>query len=368
MRPASDDTSQFLTTLIPYVESDGARNLNRISRDLSIPYQTLRARMMRLKDEGMAIVAVPDIEKLGLERIRVSFKLSPSMKDVTPFFGALHQSSGLRSYARSMINRIFDCEFSIPRGTIGELEKLLQKLEGMKSIQKAELRKLLWKDVLMVKTQFYDYSKNEWDVDFSTLSGDPSILIPSISTTERFDFTDLLMIKELELDTWIKTVDLAKKCSVADRDAAYHLNKHIFGRKLINSFRFRWVGTKESWLKHSIIPATYVFKEISDESARHAMSVLTSVPFTWSHMRAEDGTYMAEVMFPVSQFSETVQHISNQLGYLDLTPEVYMKDWSCLSTFTIPYMLYDKDNCAWDFEAERAMEYVLQMIKTYPSY
>ena len=322
--------------------------------------------MMHLKDEGISVLAIPDIEKLGLERIRASFKLSSSLKDVKPFFGGLHQSAGLRTYARSMLNHIVDCEFNTPRGTLGELRKILGKLEEMELIRNVELRRLLWKDVLMVKTQFYDYSKSQWDVDFSTLSGDPSsVRIPTTSNPERFDYTDLLMIKELEADPWIKNVDLAEKINIADGDAAYHLNKHVFGKKLINSFRFKWNGTKEAWLKHSIITQTYIFKEISDESARHAMSVLTSTPFTWSHMRAEDGTYMAELGFPISQFPECTQFISNQLRALDLSPEVYTKDWSCLSTFTIPYMMYNEDRSEWNLDAEHAIEYVLQMIKTY---
>ena len=176
--------------------------------------------MMHLEDEGISVLAIPDIEKLGLERIRTSFKLSSSVKDVRPFFAGLHQSSGLRSYSRSMVNHILDCEFSIPRGTLGELQTILRKLEEMELIQSVELRKLLWKDVLMAKTQFYDYSKGQWDVDFSKLSGDPSsVRIPTISDPERFDYTDLLMIKDLEADPWIKIVDLAKKSSLAHGDA-----------------------------------------------------------------------------------------------------------------------------------------------------
>ncbi|MHB8566050.1 MAG: hypothetical protein ACYC7D_15255 [Nitrososphaerales archaeon] len=368
MRALQDDPSEFLSRLLPYVDSDGARNLYAISRELSIPYQTLRHRMMRLKEQGITITPITDTEKLGLERVRVSFKLQPSAKDVRALFGGLHQSAGLRSYSRSMNNHLFDCEFTIPRGSVEELRRLLRKLEEMKLIQNVESMKLVWKDILMLKTRFYDYSRNEWDVDFSTLTGDPaSINVPETSDNAPapFDYTDLLMIKELQMDAWIKTVEIAKKIGMHSPDAAYHLNRHVFGRKLIKSFRLRWNGTKEAWLKHSIIVATYIFKEISDESTRHAMSVITSTPFTWSHMAGEDGTYMAEVAFPVSKFSENVQYISNQLRILDLTPEILLKDWSCSSTYTIPYMLYDKERSAWNFDADNAIEYALHMIKTY---
>jgi len=97
------------------------------------------------------------------------------------------------------------------------------------------------------------------------------------------------------------------------------------------------------------------------------MSVLTSTPFTWSHMKAEDGTYMAELGFPISQFVECTQFISNQLRGLDLSPEVYTKDWACSSTFTIPYMMYNEDRSEWNLDAEHAKDYILQMVKTYSS-
>jgi len=323
--------------------------------------------MMRLKEQGITVFPIADVEKLGLERVRASFTLPSALnEEIKPLFGGLHQSAGLTYYARSMVDHSFDCEFVIPQNTTDELSELLLKLEEMNLIKRPESRRLAWKDVLMLKTKFYDYAKNEWDVDFSTLTGDPSsIRIPEMSAPEDFDYSDLLIIKELQMDAWIKAVNLASKIGVPPADVNYHLNRHVFGRRLIRSFRLRWTGSKEAWLKHSVVLGTYLFKEISDEKARHAMSVMTSAPFTWSHMRGEDGTYLAEVVFPVSNFSETLQFISNQLRVLDLTPNILFKDWACTSTYTIPYTLYDKERLQWRFDSGRALEYTLQMIKTY---
>ncbi len=366
MRTISENAADFLSKLVPFVESDGARNWNEISREMPIPYMTLSKRMVKLKEDGFNLLGIPDFDKLGLERFRVFFKLMIQAKEVKPFFGGLHQSAGLKIYSRSMDTHMFDCEFAIPAGTLPQLRKLLDKLVDLKIIQNVEVRRLLWKDLLMLKTQFYDYSKKEWDVDFSALTGDPSIEIPTKSEPQKFDYADLLMIKELEPDPWIKTVELAKKMGLQKGDAIYHLNKHVFGKKLIKSFKLYWWGNKEVWMKHSIILRTYIFKEISSEDARHAMSILTSAPFTWSHMMTEDGMYMAEMMFPLIQFSEASQYISDRLRESNLSPwQVLHKDWSCLSTFTIPYMLYNNERSRWEFNADYALDYTLQMIKTY---
>jgi hypothetical protein len=367
MRTISQNAADFLTKLTPFVESDGARNWNQISREMPIPYQTLRDRMAGLKEDGMTILAIPDIEKIGLERIRGSFRLSKDhLNDVKSFFGGLHQSAGLRTYARLLLNQFFECEFLIPKVSVAELTNLLNKLEETGYIEDAKIKRLLWKDFLNLKTEFYDYSKKEWDVDFSSLSSDPSSFqIPSKSEPERFDYSDLLMIKELEMNSWIKSVEIAKRLGITFGDTIYHLNNHVFGRKLIKSFRLRWDGTREAWLKHSIVLAIISFRKISDEDLRHAISVLTSNPFTWSHMRTDDGTYLAELAFPIPQFPDMLQQISSKLLHLGLAPEFFVKDWSCLSTFTIPYLLYNQERSAWEFNAKNALEYTLQMVKTY---
>ena len=364
----------FIARILPYVEDDGARNLLKIARELSIPYESLRFRMLRLKEMGLSIVPIPDFEKLGLERVRAFMKLPHDTKEVKALFGGLHQSAGLKIYSRSIHNHTFDCEFAIPKGTFGELERLILELEEMKIVQEPDLKKMLWKEVFVLKTDFFDYPAGEWDVDFSRLLGNPSTAqIPEGRGTEmltrnkksRIDSNDLFMIKEIEADPWIKNVELARKLKISFEDSLYHLNKHVFGKKLIKNFRLRWIGTKEAWLKHSVIALTYVFRNTSNETARHAMSILTAMPFTWSCTMTEDGTLFAELLFPVAMYMEGIQHISSELRALDLTPEVLVRDWSCSSTFTIPYLLYNRNHSRWEFNVEHALEYTMQMVKTY---
>jgi DNA-binding Lrp family transcriptional regulator len=369
LRCPNDNASDFLLRILPFVESDGARNLNQISKELGIPYQTLRFRMIRLKDKGISVLAIPDIEKLGLEKVRVFFRLGFSIGDPKGFFRGLHETSGLRSYSRTLDSQIFDCEFAIPEGTFEELLKLLQNLETMKVLVRPQLRKLVWKQVSMLKTEFYDYSRGEWDVDFASLSGNPcSVESPTKSKRDNIDYSDLLMIKEIEQDPWVKIVELANKSRLTAGDAAYHFNRHVFGKRLIQSFKLTWAGTKQAWLKHSIISKTYVFKGVFEEGARHVMSIFSSIPFVWSHMMMEGGTYMVETILPISQYTETTQYVSSQLRSLGISPShTFEKDWSCLSSFTIPYMLFNRNKGSWEFKADQALENIPQLVRAYPN-
>jgi hypothetical protein len=370
MKPPRDDLSRFLERVLPFIESDGARNLNQISRDLLIPYQTLRTRMMSIKDDGFRIAPFPDFAKLGLERVKVFFDLAGlANENLRAFFSGLDQTAGIRSYARSMYCQTFNCEFIIPRGTLAELEKLLSILRQMKLLEKVNVSKILWRDVLMLKAKYFDYAKKDWDTDFSRLLGDPSTQIPSMALTEEmhFDYIDLLMIKELEINPWIKTIDLGKKVSLSASDAAYHLNEHVFGRKLIRTFRLNWEGSRETrWLKHKVIHHSYIFNHVSSEDARHLISIFTSLPFTFSHMMTEDGSYVADVTFPLLSYLEATQYLSRELRAIGIVPsQIFEKDWSCLSTFTIPYKLYDRQISKWNFNAEKAAKYAIQMIETH---
>ncbi len=367
MRPPRDNPSEFLSRIAPYVESDGARNFLKISQDLSIPYQTLRSRMQLLKEQGITIASIIDSKKIGLDRVRVQFNLSKDVTNYKSFFGGLHQSAGLTYYARTLVSQVFDCEFMIPRGNESKLLGLLDSLQGLKLVQDYSLHKLLWKEVLMMKTELYDYEHATWDVDFSNMKANPERDQGNVGPSaenESYDHNDLLIIKWLQFDPWIKAVDLAGKMGLTDSDISYHLSKHIFGKKQISSFKLNWIGSREAVSKHTIMAITLLFKEIPRDSVKQAISVLTTLPFTWNHMLGEDGVYLSELLIPIGYLAESMKYISDNFRALDLKPEIQHTDWSCNSTFTIPYMMHVKGT-EWNFEPENSLQHILQMIETY---
>ena len=84
-----------------------------------------------------------------------------------------------------------------------------------------------------------------------------------------------------------------------------------------------------------------MFKELSEASCRHAMAIITSNPFAWNHMRAEDGTYISELLIPTSHLPETFQHLSDNFRSMELRPQILHVDWACSGTATIPYLMHD---------------------------
>jgi DNA-binding Lrp family transcriptional regulator len=373
MKTPSDDVRLFLTRIEPYVHSEGARNVLKISRNLSIPYGTLQFRMSRLKEQGISIVPVVDSSRLGLERYRVFFnaEIGRGNTNFVTFFDKLHELAGLHYFARSLLSQSFDSEFMIPHGREEQLKKFLGSLEEMGLIKGVEIRRILWKEILMMRTDCYDYQRGVWDVDFSTLSADPrshsyaGVAKMGQQRATHLDYVDLLIVKTLQLDPWVKAIDLARTLKLSGSDVSYHMNKHVFGEGQVSGFRFKWVGTKDAWAKHSIVLLTFVFRSLGKELIRNAMSVFTSSPFTWNHMELEDGTYLAELLVPVAQFPETIRHISIKLLLANLKPDqVIYPDWSFSRNYTIPYFLFDKER-GWLFDCETALERIIQTIASF---
>jgi hypothetical protein len=320
--------------------------------------------MSRLKNLGISVIPIVEVKSIGLERIRASFFLGPrKINDTRHFFGSLNETAGLRYYSRSLISRRFDCEFNIPQGKNSELDSLFLELEKMKLVRECSFSSVIWKDFPRLKTDLFDYSAGLWDVDFSRLVGDPSsrALVARENDRSSIDYKDLMITKELEIDPSAKAVDISGKIGCPPRDVVYHLASHVLG-KIIRSFRIRWIGTPDAWSKHSIVGLTLVFKKIDNQQTLHAESILTSLPFLWSHSRTLEG-YLAEFLIPLSMLVETLNYVSVQLDRVDLTPEIYSPDWSCTSSFTIPYQLFDRESRTWSFDAERAVSTIFEKAK-----
>jgi hypothetical protein len=364
LRIPRDNVREFLSRISPYVLSEGARNFHRISKELSIPYGTLRFRMLRLKDQGISIVPVIDMKKIGLERFDVSFEISPETKSFNhkSFFLALHNSAGLIHYSRYLFSQSVNCEFVLPEEKKGELRKILRSLERSKLITRPVTRKISWKEIISMKTEFFDYKRGEWNIDYSKLSpgGAPR---PRESAQERFEYydrTDLMIIKSIQSEPWIKSIEMAKSMGLSDSDIAYHLNNHVIGKGQIPGFRFKWVGTKDELSKHLIVPVNFLFKSLDERSQRRIIPIVTAPPFTWSHWLCEDGTYVAELLVHASQMSETMRFLSSHLESGNFKPDaILFPDLSWTQDFVIPHSLHTKEE-GWRFEAETAVKEITQ--------
>jgi len=367
---------EFLSQIAPFISRKGPRNLLEISRNLSIPYQTLRYRMQQLKRQGITVSPIVDTSRIGLRRVRASFKLHSDVqeKHLRSFFGSLYQAAGLHYYARSHFSNVFDSEFMVSERNIAELSRILQALEEMNLISNLSMSELVWKEMLMMKTQYYDYERGQWDVDYSSLKIDPSLSNPPALTQRQvpsnnqrdFDHVDLLIIKSLQINPWAKVLDISKQIGVSQAETMYHFHKHVHERRQISGYEFMWIGSKDAWAKHAIIGLTLIFREQqTDANLRNAIAIATALPFAWNHMLTERGAYMAELLIPIYDYPEVMKYLSEKIRTLDLcTPELVFPDWSCCSNYTIPYSIHSAER-GWSIEAEKSVSNILQTISIY---
>jgi hypothetical protein len=372
VRPVSDggfpERHQFLSLISPYVYSGRIRNLMEVSRELSIPYQSLRFRIGRLKEQGITMLPAIEPQKFGLSRVRASFKICGKMNvdSLRAFFGGLNQLAGLHYYARSLMSGLLDCEFLVQISHVRDLARVLHGLEEMKAISNARMMELKWKEVMMMKAHFYDYEKGEWDVDYSTLrieSPHSNLKTADSAKRQLYDHNDLLLIKSLQIDPWRRVSQISSNIGLSRNDASYHLKRHVFRNGQISGFRLKWIGTKNAWSKHGIVGMTLLFRDLNNgPSLRAAMGVVTSLPFTWTHMLTSDDTYLAELLIPISHYPDTMRFLSENLQkYNLLPPEVLFLDWSCVSNYTIPYSMHNVER-GWTFNADQTLASVMRII------
>ena len=375
MRLPRDNPREFLSRISPFIERDGGRNMLDVSSQLNIPYETIRRRFQDLRSKGISIIPMISPESLGLKRFRVFFSLPDDTIHLKALFGSMNQFAGLTYYGRDITTQSFESEFWTPNNMDQEFQKILRGMEEMKLIEGLSLREIVWKDILKMKTHLFDYESGEWNVDFQRLVGDPSLDVPKTdhgigqtvsSLSGKVDHIDLLIIKSLQINLSVHIVELADQIKVTDRDIAYHLNRHVLGRKQVSGFRFKWIGSKDAWSKHTITPISLHFRDIDSTDQAHAMSILTALPFTWVHFLTADNGYASELLIPVSSLNETMQYLSSMFRKYQLSPRFSFVDWSCTSTYTIPYQLHDAE-AGWQLNAESGLGQILGVIAEHNS-
>jgi DNA-binding Lrp family transcriptional regulator len=360
MLQSKDTKESFLSKIKPFVERDGARNVAEIARGLRIPYQTVLFRIKKLYERGITIHGSVDLNKLKLGRIFVSFRLSPDLeKSKEDFFSSLNESSYLTYVARYQVERRFITEFSVPFGHFPQFKRLLRDLEGTGLIYDVQVDELAWRQPLMMRAEYYDNEHGEWDVDWSGLLDVPFHQFPSVSEPESFDKLDLLIIKELQLDVRQPLKSIARKIRAEALEVFRHYHNHVLGKKLIQAFLLRWIGTEQSWSKHGIILVNLSFL---NADARKVAPIVLKIPFVTSHSLSVDGKlYMCQLAVPINQLTDTLRYLTDSNLPIENNEHVFhFIDWNFARSYVIPYPCYTEEG--WSFDATEAMANITRVL------
>jgi len=134
--------------------------------------------------------------------------------------------------------------YTIPSTNTNDLETFVKQLEELGIANHTQISWSTCFHYVHLRTKWFDKASNTWNFQWDEWlkeipkSGTelPITLRDPGEFPVKGDKTDMLILREMELDPLVRMTDLAKKIGISQQLAAYHYLKHIQTEGLIESF------------------------------------------------------------------------------------------------------------------------------------
>ncbi|HDI75161.1 MAG TPA: hypothetical protein ENF55_04310 [Thermoprotei archaeon] len=229
--------------ILHYLPED-PRNFAKVSRLAKLPYETTRSRLIRLiKEEGvLKITANVDYYKLGLSLYTVIASARFSLiSEVRKLLKTKYTLTITRCYSGC---NGYVVDYCFP---IGREEILLSYLSKLRESEVFSRLLIFKRTPLKINRinflKYYDLNNHSWRTSFSEWAEE--VISAPISSEKVpfegpkiaiFDPTDLIILRELEVDGTTDFVALAKIVGITPQGIRYHYYRHIVGKELIDGY------------------------------------------------------------------------------------------------------------------------------------
>ena len=333
-------------------------DIPEISRRLGQYKESVRYRYKeKILGKGFSVQASVDHEKLGLRRVMMILDFS---KEFEPFaesiLSAMSQLCYLVGYARTFLEGSYVANLSVPVAYTDEITRffLQMKEEGM--FTRLEVLDFDWVRQVPMKAEFYDFDTGRWDFDLSTQTvSDFRSAVHAPSPPAKFDYVDLLLIKELQMDANKSLKDIAERLELNYKKLVWHYGTHVIGRRLIRGYSVNWMGTRYDYAaeralhrKHRYFALHMFAKGVNGTEIMRLRERIDRLPFLWAE--ASGRNYFAEFSIPVDHMVEGIQYITEAIADIKERVEVHTIDQAGAIAFTVPYTLYNSELKQWTFD------------------
>ena len=344
----------------------GPRNIALLSRETGAHPETIRYKVKRqFKKLGIRIQAEVDYRKLGLVPVWADLQFSPKFAS-TPreVFLALNKYAYLVYYARMLPQGSFACMFAIPEGKKSQHEELLSYMKSNGILDGFSLNEAVASRINKMDPKFFDFRTGSWEIDWNQVRQrtGSEMKVGRVTPAEKVDLYDLLLVKEMQVDSLQHLVAIAKKVKVHSKTLEYHYRAHVQERDLISSYYLRWMHDIESSIAHTILETRLTFRNLGSALPR-VQRVVNKIPFLWVEYILKDGTYTAFLVTPVHETATTLDYLNSELPDLnDKIQMSYVKKKDA-SAFTVPYEMF-KDGWNYDLKKAKSAVAALRRKKT----
>jgi DNA-binding Lrp family transcriptional regulator len=205
-----------------------------------------------------------------------------------------------------------------------------------------------------MRAKFYDFDTGRWDFDWSD-PGKPEVWEYKPSARSRFDYTDLLIVKELRIDATKPIKEMAERFGISYKKLAWHYNTHVKQRRLIRGYTLNWMGTRYDFRlekalhrKHRYFRVDLLAENLSETERMELMSKTNALPFLWAEMGGQ--SYWAQFAFPIDNIVEAYQYMTDTVEPIKDKARLIVMDQTNALSFTISYKLFDEQRKMWTFD------------------
>ncbi|HVP23342.1 MAG TPA: Lrp/AsnC family transcriptional regulator [Conexivisphaerales archaeon] len=346
MNPRKAGEGQVEARIVQVIKERGPRNVALISRQTGVPVETVRYKIAhQLPGLGFRIHAEPDYGKLGLVlhwgRLRFG---APFEGSAGVALRKLNEAGYLVYYARIIPAGYYACLFALPLDLVAEHVSLLDHLAELGVLRSYELKQVTYGHHFSLDPKYFNFRTGRWEVDWGGLDSKE----PAFEARERrpspagIDRYDLLLVKELQIDSLRHNADIAQKLGIPPPVLGYHMRTHVEEQGLIDRYIVRWMQDVTKTLAHAVMVTRLVATELDGRQMSRARAVVGRIPFAWSEYTLEDGTFVSTLCIPVEEAITTFDYIHGRLADIGDKIEVGFVKPSDAHSFTIPYNMYDR--------------------------
>ncbi len=357
VEPGPEDVNSRTVQLVKLLTELGP-DVPEISRRLGQFKESVRYRYKeKVLNRGIAVAAAVDYERLGLKRLILVLDFNEEYKGYAQaIFTAMNELSYLISYSRALVGGQYVVNVSAPADSFQEVKDFYLALKDKGMFRSVEALEFDWVRTVPMKAEFYDFDTGRWDFqrwDPPTVDPDAAAYMPSNSS--KFDYVDLLIIKELQMDANKSLKEISDKLDISYKKLAWHHTTHVRSKKLISGYIVNWMGTgydyaidKALHRKHRYFAVDLVVRNVSEYETVCLRQQVDRIPFLWGE--AAGTNYFAQFAFPVDLVVEGLQFIGKVTAPLKDRVSLYTIDQTDATRFTVSYKQYDSGRKKWQFD------------------
>ena len=356
-----------MARLVELLEKVGP-NLNEIARVSGQNKETVRYRYReKILKKGFGLQARPNYERFGLKRVMILTDLGGEYLRQTPqLFKRLNETAYIASYHRTLIGGRSVVSASVPAEFVGEFGEFFRELQKRGIFGDAKMVILDWFRSMGMNAEYYDFDEDRWELDWERIRGSSPGMGYLPSARGEFDYSDLLLLKELQVDATKSLTDIAEKLHVNYKRLLRHYAR-LFELNLVHGYRTSWIRTRydpglDHFMKskHRYIGLDVLASNLTPAESLELMTEVRKIPFLWAE--AGGRHYYAQLVIPLEYIPEVLQHLRLSVEGIKDRVSFDLGDQDGALAFTISYQLYDEASRKWTFNPAKALEEVERIV------